>query len=106
MFDYSGWLIAGIISGYKTGEVSFCKTTERTDKYLELGKITQAQAIEIAIACPEPSVEPETDVVEEPETPITDETVIEDETPVIEETTIVEDCAEITEAESGGENVE
>jgi hypothetical protein len=86
MFDYSGWLIAGIISGYKTGEVSFCKTTERTDKYLELGKITQAQAIEIAIACPEPSVEPET-VVEEPETPITDETVIEDETPVIEETT-------------------
>lgn len=93
MFDYSGWLIAGIISGYKTGEVSFCKTTERTDKYLELGKITQAQAIEIAIACPEPSVEPETDVVEEPET-------------VIEETPIIEDGAEITEAESGGENVE
>ena len=89
MFDYSGWLIAGIISGYKTGEVSFCKTTERTDKYLELGKITQAQAIEIAIACPNPSVEPETDetVVEEPEKEVTDETVIEDETPVIEETT-------------------
>lgn len=84
MFDYSGWLIAGIISGYKTGEVSFCKTTERTDKYLELGKITQAQAIEIAIACPEPSVEPETEV-EEPETPIEDETEITDET-VIEET--------------------
>ena len=87
MFDYLGWLIAGIISGYKTGEVSFCKTTERTDKYLELGKITQAQAIEIAIACPEPSVEPETDetVVEEPETVIeeteqTDETVIEEVT--------------------------
>ena len=106
MFDYSGWLIAGIISGYKTGEVSFCKTTERTDKYLELGKITQAQAIEIAIACPKPSVEPETEVVEEPKTPMTDETVIEDETPVIEETTIVEDGSEITEAESGGENVE
>lgn len=102
MFDYTGWLIAGIISGYKTGEVSFCKTTERTDKYLELGKITQAQAIEIAIACPEPSVEPETDetVVEEPET------VIEEPETVIEETTIVEDCAEITEAESGGESVE
>ena len=98
MFDYSGWLIAGIISGYKTGEASFFKTTKITDDYLEQGKITQAQAIEIAIACPEPSVEPET--------PITDETVIEDETPVIEETTIVEDCAEITEAESGGENVE
>ena len=73
MFDYSGWLIAGIISGYKTGEVSFCKTTERPDKYLELGKITQAQAIEIAIACPKPSYEPEEEVIE-PETPIGDET--------------------------------
>ena len=102
MFDYSGWLIAGIISGYKTGEVSFCKTTERTDKYLELGKITQAQAIEIAIACPEPSIEPETDetVIEGPET------VIEEPETVIEETPIIEDGAEITEAESGGENVE
>lgn len=79
MFDYSGWLIAGIISGYKTGEVSFCKTTERTDKYLELGKITQAQAIEIAIACPKPSVEPEieNEVIEEPETVI-EETPIEE----------------------------
>lgn len=86
MFDYSGWLIAGIISGYKTGEASFFKTTKITDDYLEQGKITQAQAIEIAIACPEPSVEPET-VVEEPEKEVTDETVIEDETPVIEETT-------------------
>ena len=86
MFDYSGWLIAGIISGYKTGEASFFKTTKITDDYLEQGKITQAQAIEIAIACPEPSVEPET-VVEEPETPIEDEIVNEDETPVIEETT-------------------
>lgn len=89
MFDYSGWLIAGIISGYKTGEASFFKTTKITDDYLEQGKITQAQAIEIAIACPEPSVEPETEetqaedetVVEEPETPI------EEETPIIEETT-------------------
>ena len=96
MFDYTGWLIAGIIDGYKTGEVSFCKTTERTDKYLELGKITQAQAIEIAIACPEPSVEPEIE-----ELPAVDETQIEDET-VIEETEQIE----ITETESGGENVE
>ena len=91
MFDYSGWLIAGIISGYKTGEVSFCKTTERTDKYLELGKITQAQAIEIAIACPEPSVEPETEETQADDvvTEETTETPIEDETdaPIIEETT-------------------
>ena len=109
MFDYTGWLIAGVIDGYKTGERSFSRTTELTDNYLEKGKITQAQAIEIAIACPEPSVEPETDetVVEEPETVVEEpETVIEEPETVIEETTIVEDCAEITEAESGGENVE
>lgn len=103
MFDYTGWLIAGVIDGYKTGERSFSRTTELTDNYLEKGKITQAQAIEIAIACPEPSVEPETDV-EEPETPIENGT--ETDAPIIEETIIVEDCAEITEAESGGEDVE
>jgi hypothetical protein len=79
MFDYSGWLIAGIISGYKTGEVSFCKTTERTDKYLELGKITQAQAIEIAMACPKPEEVIEEEIIEEPETPVIDETLIEEE---------------------------
>ncbi len=90
MFDYTGWLIAGIIDGYKTGERSFSRTTKLTDDYLEAGKITQAQAEEIAMACPQPSYEPEqeevTEVIE-PETPIEDETVIEDETPVIEETT-------------------
>ena len=95
MFDYTGWLIAGIIEGYKTGERSFSRTTKITDDYLEAGKITQAQAIEIAIACPKPSYEPETD-----------ETVIEEPETVIEETPIIEDGAEITEAESGGENVE
>ena len=96
MFDYTGWLIAGVIDGYKTGERSFSRTTELTDNYLEKGKITQAQAIEIAIACPEPSVEPEIE-----EMPAVDETQIEDET-VIEETEQIE----ITETESGGENVE
>lgn len=105
-FILSEWLKAGIIDGYKTNALPFCETTDRVAKYLSKNLISNEQAIEIGIACPEPSVEPETDVVEEPETPITDETVIEDETPVIEETTIVEDGAEITEAESGGENVE
>lgn len=77
MFDYTGWLIAGIIDGYKTGERSFSRTTKLTDDYLEAGKITQAQAEEIAMACPQPSYEPEEEVTE-PETPI------EDETPEIE----------------------
>lgn len=82
MFDYTGWLIAGIIDGYKTGEASFYKTTKRTDDYLEQGKITQAQADEIGMACPQPIVEPET--------PIEDETVVEEpetDAPIIEETT-------------------
>lgn len=78
MFDYTGWLIAGIIDGYKTGERSFSRTTKLTDDYLEAGKITQAQAEEIAMACPQPSYEPEQEEVTEPETPI------EDETPEIE----------------------
>ncbi len=73
MFDYTGWLIAGIIDGYKTGEVSFCKTTERTDKYLDLGKITQAQANEIGMACPKPEEVIEEEVIEETESPIEEE---------------------------------
>ena len=67
MFDYTGWLIAGIIDGYKTGERSFSRTTKLTDDYLEAGKITQAQAEEIAMACPQPSYEPEQEEVIEPE---------------------------------------
>lgn len=78
MFDYTGWLIAGVIDGYKTGERSFSRTTELTDKYLEAGKITQTQADEIAMACPQPSYETEEEVTE-PETPIeeTEQTEIE-----------------------------
>lgn len=73
MFDYTGWLIAGIIDGYKTGERSFSRTTELTDDYLEAGKITQAQANEIGMACPKPSYEPETPIEDEtPEIEITE----------------------------------
>ena len=93
MFDYTGCLIAGVIDGYKTGERSFSRTTELTDNYLEKGKITQAQAIEIAIACPEPSVEPETQ---------TDDVVTEETT----ETEVTEDGTVIKKTESGGEDVE
>lgn len=82
MFDYSGWVMGGIISGYKNGEISYCETTDRAERYKANGTLTQAQAEEVAMACPQPSEEPETD-----ETPIEDETIIEDETPVIEETT-------------------
>ena len=78
MFDYTGWLIAGIIDGYKTGERSFSRTTKLTDDYLEAGKITQVQAEEIAMACPKPSYEPEQEEVIESETPIEDETEIEE----------------------------
>lgn len=86
MFDYAGWVIGGIIDGYRNGEISYCETTDRAEQYKANGTLTQAQAEEIAIACSQPVEEPET-VVEEPEKEVTDETVIEDETPVIEETT-------------------
>lgn len=72
MFDYTGWIIAGIIEGYKTGERSFSRTTKLTDDYLEAGKITQAQADQIAMACPKPSEEPENEVTET-ETPLEEE---------------------------------
>ena len=76
MFDYSGWVMGGVISGFKNGEISYCETTDRAERYKANGTLTQAQVEEIAMACPEPSVEPET---------VVEETVIEDET-VIEET--------------------
>lgn len=76
MFDLSAWLVSGIIHGYKTNAVIFSETTDRVAKYLTKGLITEAQAIEIGIACPEPSIEPEIEVTEE----VTDEIVIEEET--------------------------
>jgi hypothetical protein len=78
MFDYAGWVIGGIIDGYRNGEISYCETTDRAEQYKANGTLTQAQAEEIAIACSQPIEEPET-VVEEPETPVIDETPIEEE---------------------------
>jgi hypothetical protein len=78
MFDYAGWVIGGIIDGYRNGEISYCETTDRAEQYKANGTLTQAQAEEIAIACSQPIEEPET-VVEEPEKEVTDETVIEEE---------------------------
>lgn len=54
MFDFSNWLKAGIIDGYKQGHTPFVKVTELTVAYLSKGFITEAQAEEIAIACPIP----------------------------------------------------
>jgi hypothetical protein len=71
MFDYSGWVMGGIISGYKNGEISYCETTDRAERYKANGTLTQAQAEEVAMACPQPS--------EEPETVVIDETLIEEE---------------------------
>ena len=98
-FILSEWIKAGVIDGYKSGILPFCETTDRVAKYLSKNLISTEQAIEIGIACPEPEQEEITEVIEP-------ETVIEEPETVIEETTIIEDGSEITEAESGGENVE
>ena len=56
MFNFSNWVVEGIIDGYKTGLTPFSKVTELTANYLTKGIITQAQAEQIAIACPAPVV--------------------------------------------------
>ena len=83
MFDYAGWVIGGIIDGYRNGEISYCETTDRAEQYKANGTLTQAQAEEIAIACSQPIEEPkQEEVIEsetvEPETPI-EEPEIEEE---------------------------
>lgn len=60
MFELSSWLTAGIIDGYKNGHTPFVKVTEMTAAYLAKGFITEAQAEEIATACPVPESETET----------------------------------------------
>lgn len=62
MFNFSEWVISGIINGYKTGEMSFAKTTELTANYLAKGIITQAQADEVCAKCPSPIEVTETEV--------------------------------------------
>lgn len=62
MFNFSEWVITGIINGYETGEMSFAKTTELTANYLAKGIITQAQAEEVGVKCPAPIEWTETEV--------------------------------------------
>ena len=54
MFDFSGWVVSGIIDGYKKGLTPFAKVTELTANYLIKGIITQAQADAIMLECPMP----------------------------------------------------
>lgn len=56
MFDFSKWVVDGILDGYKKGITPFAKITELTANYLTKGIITQEQADEIAVACPSPTV--------------------------------------------------
>lgn len=55
MFDFSKWLTAGIIDGFKSGYFPFGKVTELTAAYVTKGLITEAQAEEIASVCPAPA---------------------------------------------------
>lgn len=57
MYDYSEWVVEGIINGYKRGERPFSKTVDFTNTYLLNGIITQEQANFIAAACPSPIAE-------------------------------------------------
>ncbi|MBE7048672.1 MAG: hypothetical protein E7393_04810 [Ruminococcaceae bacterium] len=54
MFNFSEWLKAGIIDGYKKGHTPFVKVTEMTAAYLSKGFITESQVEEIVTACPAP----------------------------------------------------
>lgn len=54
MFNFSEWVVNGIIDGYKSGLTSFAKVTELTANYLIKGIITQEQADSIAMICPAP----------------------------------------------------
>ena len=62
MFDFSRWLVSGIVDGYKKGEMPFSKVTELTASYYSKGLISQEQAEQIALECPAPE---EKTVVEE-----------------------------------------
>lgn len=55
MFDYSKWVVDGVIDGYKKGERPFSKTVDFTNTYLLNGIISQEQADHIAKVCPRPS---------------------------------------------------
>lgn len=57
MFNFSEWVVVGIIDGYEKGYTSFFKVTELTANYLIKGIITEEQAEKIALKCPAPLME-------------------------------------------------
>jgi hypothetical protein len=59
MFNFSEWVVKGVIDGYRTRLTPFAKVTELTANYLAKGIITQEQAESIAVACPGPAIESE-----------------------------------------------
>lgn len=62
MFNFSEWVVSGIIDGFNKGLTPFSKVTELTANYLTKGIITQEQAEHIAVACPLPETEESEDV--------------------------------------------
>lgn len=67
MFDFSKWLVSGIVEGYKKGETPFSKVTELTAAYYSKGLISEKQTEEIATLCPAPITETDTTEIEEVE---------------------------------------
>ncbi len=52
MFNFSDWLKAGIIDGYKKGLTPFSKVTEITATYYSKGFLSEEQVQEIMNECP------------------------------------------------------
>lgn len=67
MFDFSKWLVSGIVEGYKKGETPFSKVTELTAAYYSKGLISEKQTEEIATLCPALITETDTTKIEEVE---------------------------------------
>ena len=57
MFDFSKWLVSGIIDGFKKGQTPFSKVTELTANYFSKGLISQSQVEQIATKVPSPETE-------------------------------------------------
>ncbi len=57
MFDFSQWVVSGIVDGFKKGQTPFSKVTELTANYYLKGLISQGQAEKIATECPAPATD-------------------------------------------------
>lgn len=59
MFDFSKWLVSGIVDGYEKGLTPFSKVTELTASYFSKGLISKEQVEIIAEKCPAPAEQEE-----------------------------------------------